>query len=433
MLSSTTCVWYGVSTIGAIRTSPVSRTRQGELFKTFFSQWKGKSSQMDSDSLHTNNNKKETITIHNKTVSAVSPAVTMPKCVHNSPLNLTNSFSPTSSETIPSLPTLPLQRRVARWFFPGFTHQEKRAGKKTATSQSEEEGTKCSKNKNNGSENKTSVVTNTPTATASQHVVEKEDGQNANVSNNPRKNESTATGQYSGRGVGGVINRTQTVRSLSDHHLPSAFREYVEQRNKHLKAILMNALGNEFAKAGVNNNGLRMSFSAAASEAAKRAIGLRRVPHKLLISCIAGPENVWDWVDITAHPTAALDEYRNALSEVLLDLGAHETLVSDALEPMLLPQATVIRGCHCLVVRYAVDVVSTPMESFQELTNRFTILITDTRVVTIHRTHCAFVENLKRSWSQVTADRGSQGQIHLLSLLVKESVDTFNTALTISS
>lgn len=192
----------------------------------------------------------------------------------------------------------------------------------------------------------------------------------------------------------------------------------------------MNALGSECMKAGADNNGLRMSFSAAASEAAKRAIGLRRVSPKLLISCVAGPDNVWDWVDITAHPTAALDEYRNALSEVLLDLGAHETLVSDALEPMLLPQATVIRGCHCLVVRYAVDVATTSMESFQDLTNRFTILVTDTRIVTIHRTHCAFVENLKRSWSQVTAERGSQGRIHLLGLLVKESVDTFNTALT---
>ncbi|KEG10741.1 putative cation transporter [Trypanosoma grayi] len=166
------------------------------------------------------------------------------------------------------------------------------------------------------------------------------------------------------------------------------------------------------------------------SAAAKRAMGLRRVSHKLLISCTRGYANAWDWVDITAHPTAALEEYRGALSQVLLDIGTHETLVSDALEPMLLPQSTVIRGCHCLVVRYAVDVASTSMDSFQDLTNRFTILVTNTRVITIHRTHCAFVEDLKRAWPQVMAEHGKHGKTYLLSLFVKESVDTFNTALT---
>ncbi|KAF8305942.1 putative cation transporter [Trypanosoma cruzi] len=171
-------------------------------------------------------------------------------------------------------------------------------------------------------------------------------------------------------------------------------------------------------------------FPAAASEATKEAVGLRRISPKVLISFLPGPDNAWNWVDISAHPTASLDEYRGALSQVLIDLGTHETLVSDALEPMLLPQTTVMDGCHCLVVRYAEDVSKTRMDGFQELTNRLTILVKDTRVMTIHRTHCEFVENIKWNWLNLMKEHGMQGKTFLLNLLVKESVDTFNTALT---
>ncbi|EKF30391.1 magnesium and cobalt transport protein, putative [Trypanosoma cruzi marinkellei] len=353
----------------------------------------------------------------------------------DNPSSSPNFFPASSSsvnEGIVTSPRIPPPRRhVSRWFFPGFTGEETHredvetpADKMPVSSSKKEKRPLAS----SASPSNTTVL---PSVSTESHPMQ-------------------PAGYNLARRQEDKIERTRGVRKMApatnistprktavlfssaslDDDLPSAFREYQERRNQSIKTFLSTALGSAFTKAGMDSDGLRTSFSAAASEATKEAVGLRRISPKVLISFLPGPDNAWNWVDISAHPTASLDEYRGALSQVLIDLGTHETLVSDALEPMLLPQTTVMDGCHCLVVRYAEDVPKACMDGFQELTNRLTILVTDTRVMTIHRTHCEFVENIKWNWLNLMKEHGMQGKTFLLNLLVKESVDTFNTALT---
>ncbi|ESL06769.1 magnesium and cobalt transport protein [Trypanosoma rangeli SC58] len=304
--------------------------------------------------------------------------------------------------------TPPPRKRVPRWFFPGLTGEEEQrervkptANKLEATS-GEREGTAHA-----STESPRMSSAGDTTAHTSQAASEHGEATTA----------ATATTQF----------LVSAPASSLDDGLLSAFCKYEARRNQRIKTFLVTAMGGAFAKASTDSDGPRMSFSAASAAAAKEAVGLHRVSPNLLISFLSCPDNAWSWVDIAAHPTASLDEYRDALSEVLIDLGTHETLVSDALEPLLLPQTTVMRGCYCLVVRYAEDAAKTSMDGFQDLTNRLTIFVTDKRVVTIHRLHCVFVEKIKQDWTQLMKDKG---KTFLLSLLVKEAVDTFNTALT---
>lgn len=171
-----------------------------------------------------------------------------------------------------------------------------------------------------------------------------------------------------------------------------------------------------------------------------------------------------DWVDISAHPTATLAEYRAALHEVLTGLGIPATVVQGNAEPVQLPQAVhapharVVssissrrRRCNTaaaseapsntsslsgvrhsdasqtrqqqqphereehkhkqecaecaasdvfvqgLILRYAFDVPGQrKADTFQDLTNRFTLYLMQDRCVTVHRSPCVFVETLKR-------------------------------------
>ncbi|RNF07971.1 putative magnesium and cobalt transport protein [Trypanosoma rangeli] len=330
-----------------------------------------------------------------------------------SALALYPSSSPGDEGIVAVSRTPPPRKRVPRWFFPGLTGEveqrggvEPAANKLTATSGEREGMTHAS------TESRRMSSAGDTAAHTSQAASE------------------PARGEH-----GGATTTTTTTThfivpapaSSLDDGLPLAFCKYEAQRNQRIKAFLVTAMGGGFAKASTDSDGPRMSFSAASAAAAKEAVGLRRVSPKLLISFLSCSDNAWSWVDITAHPTASLDEYRDALSEVLIDLGTHETLVSDALEPMLLPQTTVMRGCHCLVVRYAEDAAKASMDGFQDLTNRLTIFVTDKRVITIHRLHCVFVEKIKQDWTQLMKE---ESKTFLLSLLVKEAVDTFNTALT---
>ncbi|KAF8278020.1 putative magnesium and cobalt transport protein [Trypanosoma cruzi] len=349
-----------------------------------------------------------------------------------------NFFSASSSSVNGGLAAPPRisppGRRVSRWFFPGFTAEEAhREGVETSTDKTAVSSSRGEKRTltSSASPKNTAVLPSLSTESrpmqpAGYNLARRQEDkiERTHVVQGATK-KAPATNSPTPRGNAAPFSSTSL-----DNDLPSAFRDYQERRNQSIKAFLSTALGSAFTKAGMDSDGLRTSFSAAASEATKEAVGLRRISPKVLISFLPGPDNAWNWVDISAHPTASLDEYRGALSQVLIDLGTHETLVSDALEPMLLPQTTVMDGCHCLVVRYAEDVSKTRMDGFQELTNRLTILVKDTRVMTIHRTHCEFVENIKWNWLNLMKEHGMQGKTFLLNLLVKESVDTFNTALT---
>lgn len=220
--------------------------------------------------------------------------------------------------------------------------------------------------------------------------------------------------------------------------LPQALLEQQSLRNKDLKRLLMANMGPDFAKAGLRNDGVRTSFSVVNYSTIKQLTGLKRVPSALLISCLTAPDESFDWIDITMHPTATLSEYKGSLQEVLIELGMHRTMVEDSAEPMLLPQVTVTKSCHCLLLRYAIGVPPSSerqMDSFQDLTNRFTIFMTEKRIITVHRQHCAYVEALKVNWrgellgEGEAAATGLRGMPYLLYFFVKEAIGTFTQAI----
>lgn len=212
--------------------------------------------------------------------------------------------------------------------------------------------------------------------------------------------------------------------------LPNALVRGITERNKRIKTVLMATLGSDFAKAGVYSDGVRTSFSVVSYQTVKQRTGLKSIPSKLLVSCLTSPDGSIDWIDISAHPTATLAEYKEAIQEVLVGLGMHATMVDDSTEPMLLPQITVTKECQSLLMRYAIDVqVNKRMDSFQDLTNRFTLFVTSTRVITVHRTQCTYVEELKKNWLTMLEDEEGRVAKFLTYYLVKETVATFMRAI----
>lgn len=210
--------------------------------------------------------------------------------------------------------------------------------------------------------------------------------------------------------------------------MPPALAQGQMESNKKLKKLLIAALGADFAKAGAHNDGVRTSFSVVNYQTLRQQTGLKRIPSKLLLSCMSSPTHSFDWIDITAHPTATLTEYHDAVHEVLLQLGIHQTMVEDITVPLLLPQATVAQECYTLLLRYAIESPSSGrLDSFQDLTNRFTFSMTKNRVITVHRTPCTFVEELKKEWAAVLAK--DRGPVFLLYYFVRETVATFASAI----
>lgn len=138
----------------------------------------------------------------------------------------------------------------------------------------------------------------------------------------------------------------------------------------------------------------------------------------------------FEWIDVQSHPAATLQEYRTSIVTLLLGLRVHETLIQATMESVILPQFSLVDGCHCLVLRSAVeDATSFEMDSIQELTNRLTILVFKEtgRVVTIHRAPMQFVEEIVSIWAEEYAEGVSPPK--LLSLLTKEAVRTYHKAI----
>lgn len=158
---------------------------------------------------------------------------------------------------------------------------------------------------------------------------------------------------------------------------------------------------------------------------------MRYAPAPLLITRFAAQGGGVEWVDVAAHPTSALEDYRDAIATFLVDVGAHETLVEATLESVLLPQTTIVDDCRCLVVRCAVEDTSFEMDSIQELTNRLTILVFGTdRVVTVHRTHMPQIKLLQKQWNDEQGPDGAASSAASLALyLVKEASRSFHRAL----
>lgn len=208
--------------------------------------------------------------------------------------------------------------------------------------------------------------------------------------------------------------------------------ELQAQRNSRIKQRLKECLGPEFGstkKATIQSEEPRQCASASPDEPTTEI--LNKISDKLQVRQHVTESGI-TWWDITAHPTAALEEYRDSIAAALVELGAHETLVEATLETVLLPQTTNVEGCQCLVVRCAAEDTSFDMDSIQELTNRLTILVfrSEKRVVTVHRTHMQSVSQLMKRWREEQQSDGVASTMESLVLhFVKETCRSYHRAL----
>ncbi|EPY41180.1 metal ion transporter, MIT family [Angomonas deanei] len=218
--------------------------------------------------------------------------------------------------------------------------------------------------------------------------------------------------------------------AADDADVPKVVLQEVEKRNKQLKVYLMNMQGSEFAKAGLHSGGVRTSFSVMNYQTIKQITGLQRVPPKLLVFCLSAPDRSFDWIDISAHPTASLHEYKESIQEMLLGMKMHQVMVEDSTQPMLLPQVTITKTIRAILLRYAVSTIpNRQTDSIQELTNRFTIFLSTDKIVTVHRAQCAFVDELRSDWHSFFEERTTTTPRNVLHHFVKESIHTFSSAI----
>ncbi|CUG90629.1 magnesium and cobalt transporter, putative [Bodo saltans] len=222
----------------------------------------------------------------------------------------------------------------------------------------------------------------------------------------------------------------------SDDFLLPPLEEYLSiqaQRNESIRQRLKECLGPEFGSSKPVAHQSIIGSSTSSSEPLDEHTTelLRNVSGKLVVREHVTETGI-NWWDITAHPTAALEEYRGSIASVLVGLGAHETLVEATLETVLLPQTTNVEGCQCLVVRCAAEDTSFDMDSIQELTNRLTILVfrAQKRVVTVHRTHMLSASQLMKKWNEEQQPDGIASSLENLVLhFVKETCRSFHRAL----
>ena len=163
------------------------------------------------------------------------------------------------------------------------------------------------------------------------------------------------------------------------------------------------------------------------------------------------------WIDICSKEESERVDpalCQEAMRRVLHGHGIHETLISDAMEPVLLPQSVVIGDCACLILRCMVDNVppvlrrtragddgfggksrvlqlennpkATDAESLQVLTARVTIFIHPKKVVTLHRTKLKWLESVKKRCAD---GHPPNGKFHLVNVLAKNCARTFDDEL----
>jgi magnesium transporter len=136
--------------------------------------------------------------------------------------------------------------------------------------------------------------------------------------------------------------------------------------------------------------------------------------------------NTVEWIDVVSKPTTSLDDYRDEVALLLLELGVHETLVENTLEAVQLPQTMILGDCASLILRSAVPGTTADMDSIQELTNRITVIVMESQVITIHRPEMDFLVQIQSDWA---AKFKTVNKNHLVNLIVKRCVKTYQEAL----
>lgn len=122
------------------------------------------------------------------------------------------------------------------------------------------------------------------------------------------------------------------------------------------------------------------------------------------------------WIDITAKRDDDKDRYTAAVVQALRSHHVHETLIEDAVEMVLLPQAVILSDCACVVFRCAKNEQDESSDSIQDITNRVTMFIFPNKVITLHRVDVQVMVKIRANFETRYKD---STRVHLLNMIAK--------------
>jgi magnesium transporter len=98
-----------------------------------------------------------------------------------------------------------------------------------------------------------------------------------------------------------------------------------------------------------------------------------------------------EWIDI---PDPSPEQMKTLSTKYKLD----DHLVRDCMEPDHLPKYDLVDNVHFLILRFYAPEPGRTNTTIQELTNKIAIFFTDKFVITIHKSECHFLEEIKRKF-----------------------------------
>lgn len=98
-----------------------------------------------------------------------------------------------------------------------------------------------------------------------------------------------------------------------------------------------------------------------------------------------------EWIDI---PDPSAEQMKALSTKYKLD----DHLVRDCMEPNHLPKYDLVDNVHFLILRFYAPEAGKSNATIQELTNKIAIFFTDRFVITIHKSECHFLEEIKKKF-----------------------------------
>ena len=100
-----------------------------------------------------------------------------------------------------------------------------------------------------------------------------------------------------------------------------------------------------------------------------------------------------EWIDIS-NPTKV------ELKEISARYNLHRALVEDSLQPEHLPKYEKVENIHFLILRVYSQKATRQSYTIQQLTDKIAIFIASGFIITIHRKHCSFLEEIRAGYAE---------------------------------
>ncbi|RXK83735.1 magnesium transporter CorA family protein [Filimonas effusa] len=125
----------------------------------------------------------------------------------------------------------------------------------------------------------------------------------------------------------------------------------------------------------------------------------------------------YEWIDL-------LDPSEEDLQQVAQQYGLHEASVTDAMQADHIPKYERVKDYTFIILRiYSPDEHNDEADTVKELTNKITIFISQTYIITIHRKEWPVLERIS---SQLVKKGECKKSAHVLNEIVKAGLLTFD-------